>query len=168
MHSFITPRREKAVAIELQWLLFAFLFIVMVMAVITLGLNSAISRNAKELETLTQKHLTLQAQKDEVTQEMARLQVLEALRESVSISNRLTKENVKNFFDLVPEGIVLESVEIEENRLILLGRTKSKKYFHQTFQRALHSLSPQSKTTFSKLKKGGYRFKNVTLLEVDK
>lgn len=168
MHSFITPRRKTVVGIELQWLLFTFLFIVMVMAVITLGLNSAISSDAKQLEILTQKHLTLQAQKDEVTQEIARLQVLEALRESVSISNRLKKENIKNFFDLVPEEIVLESVEIDDEKLILLGRTKSKKYFYQTFQRALHSLSSQSKTTFEKLKKAGYRFKNITLLEVDK
>ena len=164
-HSFITPREKKILGAELIWLLSAFALLVILMLVSTLGLNSAISGDEEVLNSVhIQKEKIAQEQK-QVTAEVARLQALEKIRERISTVNRLKKENVKNFFDLVPDGVTLELAELRDNTLRLKGTTVSKKQFRDSFQRSLESIFSRSTTKFRKQKDGTYRFNNISIME---
>ena len=165
-HSFITPREKKVLGAELTWLLSTFSVLIVIMLGSTFFLNSTITRYEQELKSIKSEKLKIQSEQQQVISEVKRLQSLEKLREEIITKNRLKKENVKNFFDLVPDGVVLEFAELRENTLRLRGTTISKKHFNNSFQLSLGSLFSRSSTKFTKLKNGGYRFNNISIMEV--
>lgn len=167
-HSFITPRQKKVLGAELIWLLSTFALLLVIMLGSALFLNSSIATYEQELESVKSKKLMIQNEQQRVLSEVKRLQILEKLREEISTKNRLKKENVKNFFDLVPDGVVLELAELRESTLRLKGTTISKKHFNNSFQLSLESLFSRSSTKFTKLKNGSYRFNNISIMEAKK
>ena len=167
-HSFIPPRKKKLLGAELAWLLSTFAVLVVIMSASALFLNSMIASYEQELVEVTSKTAMVQNEQQRVLSEIQRLQQLEKLREEISTKNRLKKENVKNFFDLVPEGVVLELAELRENTLRLKGTTVSEKYFNDTFQRSLASLFSRSSTRFTPLEDGRYRFNSISIIEATK
>lgn len=165
-HSFISPRQKKVLGAELKWLLSTFAVLLVIMVGSTLFLNSSIASYEEELASVKNKSVKTQSEQKQLLVEIKRLQQLEKLREVISTRNRLKKENVKNFFDLVPDGVVLEFAELRENTLRLKGTTNSKRGFNNSFQLSLASLFTRSSTKFTKLKTGGYRFNNISIMEV--
>ena len=165
-HSFITPRDKKVLGAELKWLLSTFAVLLVVMLGSTFFLNSSIVGYEQALERVTNQSVKRKSEQKELLVEIKRLQQLEKFREAINTKNRLKKENVKNFFDLVPDSVVLEFAELRENTLRLKGVTKSKRDFNNSFQLSLASLFTRSSTTFKKLKTGGYRFSNISIMEV--
>lgn len=164
-HSFIAPRQKKVIGAELLWLLAAFGVLSLIMIAGTLFLNSSIAGYEQELQRVKNRNVAIQTEQASVLSEVQRLQSLEKLREEISTKNRLKKENVKNFFDLVPEGVVLELAELRENALRFKGTTTSKEYFNETFQLSLESLFSRSTTQFERLDDGSYRFNNISIME---
>lgn len=164
-HSFIAPRRKKIVGAELRWLLVAFLLLLLVMSGSFVFLHYTIETYEKELTALEMKKHKLEGEKKTVIAEIERLQKLDKLREKTSTKNRLQKENVKNFFDLVPSGVTLELAEFRDNTLRLKGIAQSKEEFNTSFQLSLASLFSRSTTTFAKRKDGSYRFSNISIME---
>ncbi len=167
-HSFITPREKKVLGAELTWLLSTFSVLVFIMLGSTLLLNSTITRYEEEVASAKSKKAKIQSEQQQVLSEVKRLQWLEKLREEITTKNRLKKENVKNFFDLVPDGVVLEFAELREGTLRLRGTTSSKKHFNNSFQLSLRSLFSRSSTKFIKLRNGSYRFNNISITEAKK
>ena len=166
--SFITPRVKKVLSVELTWLLSIFVLLMVVMAGSAFFLDRAITDQRLTLSETKKSIETLNHREQEAKKEIERLQRLEKMRESVSTVNRLKKENVKNFFDLVPEGVVLEFAELRDGTLRLKGTTQSPKHFRATFQRSLDSLFSRSSTKFKRLKNGRYRFNSISFSEVQK
>ncbi len=164
-HSFIAPRRKKIVGAELRWLLVAFMLLLLVMSGSFVFLHYTIETYEKELTALEMKKHKLEGEKKTVIAEIERLQKLDKLREKTSTKNRLQKENVKNFFDLVPSGVTLELAEFRDNTLRLKGIAQSKEEFNTSFQLSLASLFSRSTTTFAKRKDGSYRFSNISIME---
>lgn len=164
-HSFIAPRRKKIVGAELRWLLAAFMLLLLVMSGSFIFLHYTIETYEKELTALEMKKHKLESEKTTVIAEIDRLQKLDRLREKISTKNRLRKENVKNFFDLVPSGVTLELAEFRNNTLRLKGIAQSKEEFNTSFQLSLASLFSRSTTTFAKRKDGSYRFSNISIME---
>ena len=164
-HSFIAPRRKKIVGAELRWLLAAFMLLLLVMSGSFIFLHYTIETYEKELTALEMKKHKLESEKTTVIAEIDRLQKLDRLREKISTKNRLRKENVKNFFDLVPSGVTLELAEFRDNTLRLKGIAQSKEEFNTSFQLSLASLFSRSTTTFAKRKDGSYRFSNISIME---
>lgn len=163
--SFIAPRQKKVIGAELLWLLAAFAVLSLIMIAGTLFLNSSIASYEQELQRVKSRSAATQTEQASVLSEVKRLQSLEKLREEISTKNRLKKENVKNFFDLVPEGVVLELAELRESTLRLRGITTGKKYFNDTFQLSLESIFSRSTTQFERLDDGRYRFNNISIME---
>lgn len=163
--SFIPPRKKSAVGPELKWLLFTFVVLLVLMSGSALFLNSAISTYTATLKEVESKRERVTSEQRQVVSEIKRLQRLDKLREAVNTANRLKKENVRNFFDLVPDSVTLELVEFRGNTLHLEGVTESRQQFNSTFQRSLESLFTQSTTRFTRLKEGGYRFENISIGE---
>lgn len=167
-HSFISPRQKSAVGPELKWLLFTFVLLLAVMWGSSLFLDNAISTYTQTLKSVESKREKVASEQEQVLSENQRLQKLDKLREAISTSNRLKKENVKNFFDLVPDGVTLELVEFRDNTLRLKGVTVSKKQFNNSLQLSLESLFDRSTTTFTRIDRGVYRFENISIKERDR
>jgi len=165
-HSFITPKSKAILGAELKWLLATFGILVIVMVVSSLFLNTITNASQTELTTLVSKQVELTQKQTEMISELTRLQELAVMRELVSTTNRLRKENVKNFFDLVPNDVVLSLAEFREGTLRLKGQTQSIKRFKNGFERSLKSLFKRSSTQFKKSKEGGYTFTNISIVEV--
>jgi len=164
--SFIKPRPKSLVSVELKWFFSIALTIVTIVLIAAYLLTQEVDQKRQELGTLQIKEQSLSKETDVMLEEHTRLQVLSKMHESIGTSNRIKKENVKNFFDLVPDGVVLKYVKLQENTLHLKGTTTSKHYFNKNFQRALNSLFAKSKTHFSKKSHGKYHFNNISILEV--
>jgi Tfp pilus assembly protein PilN len=165
-YSFIAARDKKFIGAELKWLLTAFVLLFVLMSGSYLFLNYMIKVYEGELVSLERRSSELRSEHQTVVAEIARLQEVDKLREALETKNRLNKENVKNFFDLVPDGVTLELAEFRGNTLRLKGVTKSKETFSSTFERSLASLFSRTNTKFTKLGDGSYRFNNISLMEV--
>jgi len=164
-HSFIQPRRKKVVGAELKWLLSIFVLLVAVMSGGAAFLNYSIGKSEQIMASTETKMLKLQSEQKTLVIETARLQQVDKLRERISTANRLKKENVKNFFDLVPGDVTLELAEFRANTLRLTGIANNKKQFNETFQLSLESHFSRSSTVFTKLEDGSYRFENISIME---
>ena len=164
-HSFITPKEKNILGAELKWLLATSAILVVLMVVSSLFLNTITHSSQEELATLTAKQVELQEKQKEMTTELSRLQQLATMSEAISTTNRLHKENVKNFFDLVPDDVVLTLAEFRGATLRLKGNTKSIKRFKNGFERSLSSLFLRSSTKFRKNREGGYTFTNISIVE---
>lgn len=162
-HSFISPRQKSVVGPELKWLLVTFALLLAVMSGSAFWLNGQIATYTQTLKGVESKREKVASEQEQLLSEIQRLQQLEKLREAINTSNRLKKENVKNFFDLVPDGVTLELVELRDKSLRLKGVTRSKKEFNSSFQRSLASLFDRSTTRFTRLKDGTYRFENISI-----
>jgi len=163
--SFIKARSKKLLGSEFQWLLSIFALLVILMLIANIFLNHSISEKSLRLQDVKTRLSDLEVKEQKISKEIARLQQIEKFREQISTKNRLKKENVKNFFDLVPDDVVLEMAEFRKGVLRLKGRTKSKKAFMQSFQRSLDSLFARSTTKFKKRKDGAYDFSNISIME---
>jgi len=166
-HSFTSPRQKKVVGAELKWLFSTFMVFVVVMSGSSLFLNHTIGKHERELMQTELEEQKFIGKENTLTAETERLQKLERLRETISTKNRLKKENVKNFFDLVPNEITLELVEFRDKTLRLKGTTASKTHFENSFKLSLESLFSRSTTQFTKLKNGSFRFDNISIVESD-
>ncbi len=164
--SFIQARPKKILGSEFQWLLSIFILLVIFMFIANIFLNHSISKETLLLQNVKTRLSDLEVKEQAISKEITRLQLLEKFREQISTRNRLKKENVKNFFDLVPDGVVLEMAEFRKGTLRLKGMTKSKKNFLQSFQRSLESLFARSSTKFKKRADGAYDFSNISIVEV--
>jgi len=164
-HSFITPKEKNILGAELKWLLATSAILVVLMVVSSLFLNTIIGSSQEELATLSAKQVELQEKQKEMATELSRLQQLATMGEAISTTNRLHKENVQNFFDLVPDDVVLTLAEFRGATLRLKGNTKSIKQFKNGFERSLSSLFLRSSTKFRKKREGGYTFSNISIVE---
>jgi len=163
--SFITPQHKNILGAELKWLLATSATLVVVMVVSSLFLNTIIRSTQEELVSLTSKHSEIKTKQKEMRLELSRLELLATMSEAISTKNRLQKENVKNFFDLVPNDVILTLAEFRDGTLYLKGHTVSVKRYKNGFERSLKSLFKGSTTTFKKSAQGGYTFNNISILE---
>jgi len=164
-YSFIAARDKKFVGAELKWLLSAFALLFVLMSGSFFFLNYMIDVYAGELVSVESRSNELCGKHQTVIAETARLQEVDKLREALETKNRLNKENVQNFFDLVPDGVTLELAEFRGNTLRLKGVTKSREEYRSTFERSLASLFSRTNTKFTKRKDGSYSFNNISLME---
>lgn len=165
-YSFIAARDKKLIGAELKWLLSSFSLIFVLMSGSYLFMNYMIKVYEAELVSVESRSSELRSEHQTVVAETARLQEVDKLREALETKNRLNKENVQNFFDLVPDGVTLELAEFRGNTLRLKGVTTSKEVFNRTFERSLASLFSRTNTKFIKRKDGSYRFNNISIMEV--
>jgi len=164
--SFIKVRPKSLIGVELKWFFSITATILGIVLIAAYLLSEAVAQKRQELSALQKKEQLLSKEISMVLDESKRLQRLSKTHEEIATTNRIKKENVKNFFDLVPDGVILEYIKLKENTLHIKGTTKSKRYFNKNFQRALNSLFTKSRTHFSKKKDGKYHFSNISILEV--
>ncbi|TLD82411.1 hypothetical protein LS70_007345 [Helicobacter sp. MIT 11-5569] len=85
--------------------------------------------------------------------------------EYVSHQNILLKESIENLFDLIPEQITLNKIQMEQYQLTLYGTTPSKQIYTFLLEVPLRSIFHQSRADFYMLPNGWYNFVSVSKLE---
>ena len=166
--SFIKPRQKSVIGVELKWFFSITITILVIVLIASYLLREAVLQKRQDLATLYKKEQLLSKETAVILDEYTRLQKLSKMHEEIATTNRIKKENVKNFFDLVPDDVVLELAEFRDGILRLKGTTRSKKHFLKTFQRSLNSLFARSSTKFFKKKDGLYHFRNISIVEQKK
>jgi hypothetical protein len=81
------------------------------------------------------------------------------------IKNQLTKQQIKNLLDLIPDPITLEKFYIDNDKLIIYGITPTKDAYNLLMLPPLESLFAKTITTFYKLPNGWYKFKSENYLK---
>lgn len=85
--------------------------------------------------------------------------------EYIAHQNILLKESVENLFDLIPEQITLNKIQMEQYQLTLYGTTPSKQIYTFLLEVPLRSIFHQSRADFYMLPNGWYNFVSVSKLE---
>ena len=90
-----------------------------------------------------------------------------ALSENIYTKNSIVKDSIHNLFDLVPDKIVLSSVELGRYSLIMYGRTPTKDMYNFRLHAPLRSLFHESYSSFYPAKNGWYFFVSKNYLHKD-
>jgi len=117
-----------------------------------------IQKFKSEILSLKEKTKKLNAQKEFVYTQ-------KALYEDIMIKNQLTKQQIKNLLDLIPDPITLEKFYIDNDKLIIYGITPTKDAYNLLMLPPLESLFAKTITTFYKLPNGWYKFKSENYLK---
>ena len=86
-------------------------------------------------------------------------------QEYITQQNLMLKESIENLFDLIPEQITLNKIQMEQYQLILYGTTPSKQIYTFLLEVPLRSIFHQSRADFYMLPNGRYNFVSVSKLE---
>lgn len=81
--------------------------------------------------------------------------------------NKLLQDSIENLFDLIPEQITLNKIQMEQYQLILYGTTPSKQIYTFLLEVPLRSIFTQSRADFYTLPNGWYNFVSVSKLQAD-
>ncbi|EFR48717.1 hypothetical protein HCMG_00890 [Helicobacter canadensis MIT 98-5491] len=82
----------------------------------------------------------------------------------IANQNVMLKESVENLFDLIPEQITLNKIQMEQYQLVLYGATPSKQIYTFLLEVPLRSIFHQSRADFYLLPNGWYNFVSVSKL----
>lgn len=95
------------------------------------------------------------------------LQEIEKVKFASYIANQnvLLRDSVVNLFDLIPEQITLNKIQMEQYALTLYGTTPSKQIYTFLLEVPLRSIFHQSRADFYMLPNGWYNFVSVSKLE---
>jgi len=88
-----------------------------------------------------------------------------ALFEEINIKNQLTKQQIKNLLDLVPDPITLERFYIDNDKLIIYGITPTKDVYNLLMLPPLESIFYKTITVFYEMPNGWYKFKSENYLK---
>lgn len=84
---------------------------------------------------------------------------------AITNDNEILAESIKNLFELVPDQITVNSVRMEQKRLIIKGITPSKDVYEFLLAAPLKSIFSESDATFYRSPNGWYNF--VSTNEID-
>jgi len=141
---------------------------VALMLVVTLLLSYKISQMNDMEKEYDQKRAELIKEIEESDKKLALMKKEKSFATDVYSQNELLKESVKNLFELVPDQITLNSVEMEHDMLVLKGMTPSKEIYNFLLSVPLKSIFTYSKADFYMTQNGWYNFVSVNRLEEQK
>ncbi|WP_086255840.1 hypothetical protein [Campylobacter vicugnae] len=114
----------------------------------------------------------LQAQYDE------KLKAIDSIKEQTKITlikrdmtldiynkNVILNKSLMNLFNLVPDGVTLNSVYLDNELLKIKGVTPTKDHFKLLFEAPLKSIFAVSNTTFYQLPNGWYNFVSINKID---
>lgn len=82
----------------------------------------------------------------------------------VESQNKMLQESVENLFDLIPEQITLNKIQMKQSQLTLYGTTPSKQIYTFLLEVPLRSIFHQSRADFYMLPNGWYNFVSISKL----
>ena len=84
--------------------------------------------------------------------------------EFIAKQNLMLKDSIINLFEMIPEQITLNKIQMEQYQLTLYGTTPSKQIYTFLLEVPLRSIFNQSRADFYLLYNGWYNFVSVSKL----
>ncbi len=163
-HSFVSPNK-KTLLKKVSRIWWGYIFLTLF---IFFGFVATLKIQGYFMEQKTTEALEEQAATLEEIRRLQELQQKEEqkvqLGEFIANQNKMLKESVENLFDLIPEQITLNKVEMERYRLVLYGATPSKQIYTFLLEVPLRSIFHQSRVDFYLLPNGWYNFVSISKL----
>lgn len=164
-YSFIKPKIKPLFSIFTKIWLWAMIILSM------LSIFWAIFLGAK-IYIVNSNSQDLQAQYDE------KLKAIDSIKEQTKITlikrdmtldiynkNVILNKSLMNLFNLVPDGVTLNSVYLDNELLKIKGVTPTKDHFKLLFEAPLKSIFAVSNTTFYQLPNGWYNFVSINKID---
>lgn len=165
VYSFKKPKKKPIFKEDTKlWLIFIIisLFLYTGFGVFLLFKAYLFKKDAKELKI---KSIELKLKTAELNKQKEFIFIQKALYENIMIKNSLTKQQIKNLLDLIPDPITLERFYIDNNRLIIYGITPTKDIYNLLMLPPLESIFEKTVTTFYELPNGWYKFKSQNYIK---
>jgi len=164
-YSFIEPRSKKLVGSELR---FTSIFFTAV-SVVLVGLYGFFlygnSQFKKERQSLTLRQQELRADNSALLEEIGRIEKYSAFGEAIFTANTIKKDEIKDFFDLIPDSVVLDKVVLSPNMLTISGRTVDREDFEKSFMTPLRSNFSKSSAEIVPLENGSFAFRFSSMVK---
>jgi len=164
-YSFTTPKKKPIFKEDTKlWLILIFISLLMYtgFSLFLLIKGYFLKKDVKELKNniiVTKKEI------EKIKNEKEFIYTQKALYEDINIKNQLTKQQIKNLLDLVPDPITLDRFYIDNNKLIIYGITPTKDVYNLLMLPPLKSIFYKTETTFYEMPNGWYKFKSVNYLK---
>ncbi|ARU47718.1 hypothetical protein FA592_09760 [Sulfurospirillum diekertiae] len=159
--SFIAPRAKPFFSLfSKMWLVFISLMSCF-MIIFNFYIVIEMSSFKHGVVDLTKEREMLEKKIDEDDESIGLILRQKAISEEIFSNNTLLKESMKNLFDLVPDQITLNKVQMERNSLILYGVSPTQDTFNFLLAAPLKSIFHTSNTTFYLTKEGWYNFVSI-------
>ncbi|HCZ18555.1 hypothetical protein [Wolinella succinogenes] len=97
--------------------------------------------------------------------EMERVRFEKSFADDLRTQNGMLSESVKNLFELIPDQITLQAIEMERDRLTIKGITPSKEIYSFLLEVPLRSIFHESRADFYALPNGWFSFVSVSRLK---
>ncbi len=165
--SFIKPRSKSVITAQLRLVLF-FFGITLLMLVGTYGFlfyktHSFSQKTADARERINDYSQSI----SDFEKEILFIDKKFTQAEQIYTSNTISKESIKNLFDLVPDRITLTQAELDKNKLILYGVTPNKDIYEFMLHAPLRSIFHRTYSSFYPLENGWFRFVSTNYLDED-
>jgi len=159
--SFIAPRTKPFFSLfSKMWIVFISLMSCF-MIIFNFYIVIEMSSFKHGVVDLTKEREMLEKKIDEDDESIGLILRQKAISEEIFSNNTLLKESMKNLFDLVPDQITLNKVQMERNSLILYGVSPTQDTFNFLLAAPLKSIFHTSNTTFYLTKEGWYNFVSI-------
>lgn len=112
----------------------------------------------KEIDHLKKETIELNLQKEFIYTQ-------KAIQENLNVKNALTKQQIKNLLDLIPDPITLDKFYMDHNKLIIYGITPTKDIYNLLMLPPLQSIFVKTITNFYELPNGWYKFKSENFIK---
>ena len=163
--SFIAPRTKQFFQKDTKF----WIILICSTFLILGGLGGSLVWTTLQIKTETE--LTIKARKDFSAKATAAQEEYSILREDVTFaktiqaSNQLLSGSLMNLFEIIPDAIVLEKVELTDKCLTLMGYTPTKELYNLQLSPALKSVFSKSEASFIPRGPGKIQFISVNTLE---
>jgi len=165
VYSFKIPKKKPIFKEDTKlWLIFIAISLLLYIS-FSLFLTFKAYILKKETKELNKKAYELKLKTMQLNEEKEFIYIQKSVFENIMIKNDLTKQQIKNLLDLIPDPITLEKFYIDKNKLTIYGITPTKDVYNLLMLPPLKSIFEKTVITFYKLPNGWYRFKSQNYIQ---
>lgn len=162
MYSFIRPQKKHIISkLSKIWIFYSIASVAVLAAYIGVVESQKLYMQIQTEENIQRKH-NYENQIALAQKELATSQDKSAFAEQIQAQNARITKTILNLFDLTPDQITLNSIEMQTDRLILKGVTPSKEIYSFLLEAPLRSIFHESRVDFFPLANGWFNFVSVS------
>lgn len=163
-YSFISPSKKTLLKkVSRIWWGYIFLTLfIFVGFVVMLKIQGYFMQNGA-IQAINEQKATLEEIKS-IQQFLVKEEEIVHFGEFIAKQNLMLKDSIINLFEMIPEQITLNKIQMEQYQLTLYGTTPSKQIYIFLLEVPLRSIFNQSRADFYLLSNGWYNFVSVSKL----
>ena len=163
-YSFISPSKKTLLKkVSSIWWGYIFLTLfIFVGFVVMLKIQGYFMQNGA-IQAINEQKATLEEIKN-IQQFLVKEEEIVHFGEFIAKQNLMLKDSIINLFEMIPEQITLNKIQMEQYQLTLYGTTPSKQIYTFLLEVPLRSIFNQSRADFYFLSNGWYNFVSVSKL----